>query len=55
MRYETTKALIDLTASITHDQEEADWYDVHELIELLPNAAVVLKDLLHWIHEEELI
>lgn len=54
MKYDTTQALVDLTASVSHDPDEADWYDVHELIELLPNPASVLRDLLHYLHEEYL-
>lgn len=54
MKYDTTEALIDLTASVSHDPEEADWYDVHELVELIPNPAAVLRDLLHYLHQEHL-
>lgn len=54
MLYDTTQALVDLTASVSHDPEEADWHDVHELIELLPNPASVLRDLLHYVHGEYL-
>ena len=52
MKYDTTRALFDLTASVSQDPDEADWYDVHELIELLPDPASVLEDLLHYLHEE---
>ena len=52
MMYDTTQALIDLTASISHDPEEEDWFDVDELVDLLPNPASVLLDLLHYMHEE---
>ena len=55
MALDTTQALIDLTGSVSHDEDEADWYDVHELVDLMPNPAAVLRDLLHWLHEEELI
>lgn len=54
MKYDNTQALVDLTASVSHDPEESDWYDVHELIELLPNPTAVLRDLLHHLHEEYL-
>lgn len=54
MNYDTTQALVDLTANVSQDPDQADWHDVHELIELLPNAAAVLQDLLHYMHEEYL-
>lgn len=52
MTYETTQALIDLAGSVSQDPEEADWYDVDELVELLPDPVLVLKDLLRYAHEE---
>lgn len=54
MKYDTTQALVDLVASISHDPDEADWHDVHEQIEMLPDPATVLRDLLHHMHEEYL-
>lgn len=52
MTYDTTQALIDLTGSVSQDPDEADWYDVDELIDLLPDPAIVLRDLLRYAHEE---
>lgn len=52
MIYDTTQALIDLTGAVSQDPEEADWYDVDELIDLLPNPSAVLRDLLRYAHEE---
>lgn len=52
MTYDTTHALIDLTGAVSQDPDEADWYDVHEVIDLLPDPAAVLRDLLHYIHRE---
>ena len=52
MKYDTTQALVDLAAAVSHDPDEADWYDVHELIDLLPNPSSVLRDLVHYLHEE---
>lgn len=52
MTHDTTQALIDLTGSVSHDPEEADWYDVDELIDLLPNPTAVLRDLMRYAHEE---
>lgn len=51
---DVTQALVDLAGAVSHDPDEADWYDVHELIELTPNPAAVLRDLLHFLHEEYL-
>lgn len=52
MTYDTTHALIDLAGSVSQDPEEADWYDVDELIDLLPDPAIVLRDLLRYAHKE---
>lgn len=52
MVYDTTQALIDLTGAVSQDPEEADWYDVDELIDLLSNPSEVLRDLLRYVHEE---
>lgn len=52
MVYDTTQALIDLTGAVSQDPEAADWYDVDELIDLLPNPAEVLRDLLRYAHKE---
>lgn len=52
MKYDTTQALIDLTGSISQDPDQEDWYDVYELVDLLPNPNAVLKDLLHYLHKE---
>lgn len=54
MIYETTQELVDLAACVSQDPDDADWHDVHELIELIPNPASVLRDLLHHMHEEYL-
>lgn len=54
MTYDTTKALVDLTASVSHDPDEADWFDVIELVELIPNPTAVLLDLLRLLHEDYL-
>lgn len=52
MTYDTTQALIDLTGAVSHDPDEADWFDVDEVIELLSNPSAVLRDLLRYAHEE---
>lgn len=51
MKYHTTRSLVDLVASISHDPDEADWSEVHEQIEMLADAPSVLRDLLHHLHE----
>ena len=52
MPYDTTQALIDLTGAVSQDPEQADWYDVDELIDLLPDPTSVLRDLLRYAHRE---
>ena len=54
MMSDVAQALIDLTASVSHDPDEADWFDVHETIELTTNPAAVLREILHYCHEEHL-
>lgn len=49
---DTTQALIDLTGAVSHDPDEADWYDVEEIVDLLSNPSAVLLELLHYAHEE---
>lgn len=50
--YDTTQALIDLTGAVSQDIDEQDFYDVDELIDLLPNPTAVLKDLMRYAHKE---
>lgn len=52
MTYDTTQALIDLTGAVSHDPEEADWFDVDEVVDLLSDPSAVLRDLLRYAHEE---
>lgn len=52
MIYDTTQALIDLAGAVSHDPDEADWFDTDELIDLLPNPTAVLKDLMRYAHAE---
>lgn len=52
MTYDTTQALIDLAGGVSQDPDEADWYDVDELVDLLPDPALVLRDLLRYAHKE---
>lgn len=49
---DTTRALIDLTGAVSRDPELADWYDVDELIDLLPNPTPVLRNLIRYAHKE---
>lgn len=49
-----TQGLIDLLADVSHDPDEADWYDVEEYLELIPNPARVLKELSLYVHQEYL-
>ena len=52
MPNETTQSLIDLVASISHDPDEEDWFDVDEVIENLTNSSSVLRDILKYMHQE---
>lgn len=47
-----TAGLIELTEEVSHDPDEQDWYDVHEYLESIPNPFKVLKEFVHYTHEE---
>lgn len=49
---DSTRGLIDLIESVSHNPDEEDWYDVNEYIELLSRPDVVLREIAHWIHGE---
>lgn len=46
--------LIELTEEVSHDPDLADWGSVHEYLDDIPNTDRVLKELIHWLHEEYL-
>lgn len=52
MKYETTQTLVDLASVVSQDPDKADWFDVEDLIENLPNPASVLRDLIQYMHQE---
>jgi len=52
MMHDVTRALIDLTASVSHDPDEADWYDVDEILESLTSPVVHLQEVLRYLHRE---
>lgn len=47
-----TVGLIELVEDVSHDPDEADWGGVHEYLEDIPNHYRVLKELVHWLHQE---
>lgn len=49
-----TQGLIELTEEVSHDPDEADWYDVEEYLSNIPNSSRVLKELVHFLHDEYL-
>lgn len=49
-----TLGLIELVEEVSHDPAEADWFDVHEYLELVPSSAKILKELTHYLHENYL-
>lgn len=55
MALDVTQALVDLTGAVSHDPEQADWYDVDELVDLVNNPTAVLRDLLRYIHKEGML
>lgn len=51
---DAAQGLIELLEEVSHDPDEADWYDVEEYIGLLPNTTRVLRELAHYMHENYL-
>lgn len=51
---DVTNGLLELVEEVSHDEEEADWYDVHEYLGNIPNSSRVLKELVHFLHENYL-
>lgn len=49
-----TQGLIELVEEVSHDPEDQDWYDAHEYLESIPNPYTVLRELVHYLHEEYL-
>lgn len=54
MLTDITQGLVELVEDVSHDPEDADWYDVHEYLSNIPNSSRVLKELVHYLHEEYL-
>lgn len=51
---DVTIGLIELLEEVSHNPADADWFDVHEYLELIPSTTRVLKELVHYMHEEYL-
>jgi len=49
-----TMGLVETAESVSHDPDEQDWYEVNEYLDLIPDAAKVLKELVHFMHENYL-
>lgn len=49
-----TEGLIELAADISHDPDEADFFDLHEYLDDIPNPRAVLKELIHYVYDEYL-
>lgn len=49
-----TQGLIEIAAEVSHDPEDADWYDVEEYLSMIPNSAKVLRELVYYMHQEYL-
>ncbi len=54
MLSDIAQGLIELTEDVSHDPDEADWYDVDEYLSNIPNSSRVLKELVRYIHSEYL-
>ena len=51
---DVTVGLIELVEDVSHDPNNADWGSVHEYLDDLPNTHRVLKEIVHWLHQEYL-
>lgn len=49
-----TLGLVELASDVSHDEAEADWYDVDEYLDLLPNPHRTLQELIRLVHESYL-
>jgi len=49
---DVTEGLIELVEEVSHDPEDADWFDVKEYIENLPNPYATLYQFVRWTHGE---
>ena len=49
-----TEGLIELVAEVSFDPEDADWFDAIEYLDAIPNPRTVLKEIMHWVHDEYL-
>lgn len=46
--------LLELTAEVSFDPDQADWFDVMEYLDDVPNPRTLLKELVHFLHDEYL-
>lgn len=51
---DVTMGLLELTEEVSHNPDEADWYDVNEYLGNIPNTHRVLKELIMYVHAEYL-
>ena len=51
---DVTQGLIEIAEEISHDPDEQDFYDLYEYLDLIPNSAKVLKELILFVHSEYL-
>jgi hypothetical protein len=51
---EITQGFIDTLEEVSHDPDEADYYDLYEYIEQLPNTAKVLREFAVYMHAQYL-
>lgn len=52
MTSDITMGLIETAEAVSHDPDEQDWYEVEEYLDLIPDAAKVLRELVRFMHAE---
>lgn len=52
MTSDITMGLIETAEAVSHDPDEQDWFEVDEYLDLIPDSAKVLKELIHYMHSE---
>jgi len=48
------EGLLEIVADVSHDPEDADWFDAFEYLEDIPTPRAVLKEVMQYMHEEYL-
>lgn len=48
------EGLLEIVSDVSHDPDDADWFDAFEYLEDIPTPRAVLKEIMQYIHAEYL-